>query len=339
MKKAALTTLKIVAPIGLFAYLLWNVPPEDYRAFWEQPKQWPLLVAAQTLALTAISISFVRWFLLVRTFGIPFRLIEALRLGFLGYMLNFVSFGSVGGDLFKAILVARDKPSLRPEAVASVLLDRAIGLLGLIILAWVSLLAIGNEQLSEVMRAIRWGAGVVVIGSAAGLGLMLFAGEWFDSWIALFKKVPLLGDSLWRMAKAVRQLRNHKAMFCFLVVLAVCVHSLLAITIFLISSGIYVEHPTLQEHLVVVPPGMAAGALPLAPGGLGVQETALSQLFEQLPSLPDRFSGILVASVYRIVTIFICGIGIILYWLSHGREFEFARRKVGVDSQAADQNA
>ena len=76
---------------------------------------------------------------------------------------------------------------------------------------------------------------------------------------------------------------------------------------------------------MVVPPGMAAGALPLAPGGLGVQEGALAGLFRQLPDLPRQFSAILVATVYRLITIAIAGIGVCFYMASHGREFKFVR--------------
>ncbi len=118
MKRAALIVIKLVLPAALFAFLLWRVPESDYKAFWERPKRWEFLALAQLTALSAITIGIVRWWGLVRAFGIPFHITEALRLGFLGYLLNFVSLGSVGGDLFKAILVAKDKPQARPEAVA-----------------------------------------------------------------------------------------------------------------------------------------------------------------------------------------------------------------------------
>ncbi len=63
----------------------------------------------------AVSLTFVRWYLLVRALGLHFRLLDAFRLGFLGYLFNFVSVGSVGGDLFKAIFIAREQPGAVPR--------------------------------------------------------------------------------------------------------------------------------------------------------------------------------------------------------------------------------
>lgn len=325
LKKFALTALKLIIPAGLFIYLLWSVPAGDYRAFWSQPKRWELLLGAQLLTLVAAITSILRWRLLVLAFDIPFTVREALRLGFLGYLLNFVSFGSVGGDVFKAILVARDRPEKRPEAVASVLLDRAIGLLGLLMLAWLMLVLFSNPAQSPLLTGIKRGAAVFTTVSLFCLAAAVFAGAWFDRLIDWGAGWSVVGQTLARMARAVRQLRSTPQVLLWMIGLAICVHSLLATTVYLISCGIYPQHPTLQQHLMVVPPGMAAGALPLAPGGIGVQEGALAGLFQQLPDLPPKFSAVLVATVYRLITITIAGIGIAFYLASHGREFKFVR--------------
>jgi uncharacterized membrane protein YbhN (UPF0104 family) len=323
LRRAGLAALKLGLPAALFAYLLYSVPAEDYETFWRQPKQWALLGAAQLLALVAIILSFLRWRIIVVAFGIPFTVREALRLGFLGYLLNFISIGSVGGDLFKAILVARDKPEKRPEAVASVLLDRAIGLLGLVILAWISLTWFASQPLSPLLSGVQRGAAVITCISLAGLVVALCAGQWFDRLIDTIHELPWAGEFVARMARAVRLLRGSPIALAGMLTMALLVHSLLALTVYLVSSGVYREHPSLREHLMIVPPGMAAGALPLAPGGIGVQEGALTGLFQQLADLPENFSGMLVATVYRLITIAISGVGLLYYWASHGREFRF----------------
>lgn len=320
----ALACLKLVLPLVLFAYLLWNVDQADYQAFLNQPKRWDLLLLAQLVALAAIVFSFVRWRLLVRAFDIPFTLTEAMRLGFLGYLLNFISFGSIGGDFFKAILVAKGKPEKRPEAVASVLVDRAFGLLGLVVLAWFSLAWVG-EPLSPLLIGIRRTAGLVALASIFALLFAVYAGRWFDRLVDWLEQLPLVGTALARMTRAVRLLRFSPGTIPLLLAMAICIHAMLTVTVYLVSHGVYSEAPSLQEHLMVIPPGMAAGTLPLAPGGIGVQEGAIAGMFRQLPDLPESFQGIIVATVYRLITIAIAGIGAAYYFASHGREFKLAQ--------------
>ena len=314
MKQAAFLFLKVAIPLALFAYLLWRVDPEHYRVFWEQPKRWDLLALAIASAFLAIIVGILRWRRLVIAFQIPFTPTEALRLGFLGYLLNFVSFGSVGGDLFKAILVAKDKPQRRPEAVASVLLDRAIGLLGLILLASLSLIAFSGSGLPAPLVVIRdWSTGIAAA-SIIALLTAIYAGAWFDRLIDWGSGLPIAGETLARMARALRLLRHQHMTLLSVIVASVVVHGLLSFSVYLISCGAYTEHPSLADHLKVVPPALAAGALPLAPGGLGYQEAALAKLFEMLPDMPVGYSGMLVATIYRLVTIVIAGFGLPFYW-------------------------
>jgi uncharacterized protein (TIRG00374 family) len=299
-------------------------------AFWQQPKRWDYLVLAQVLVVLATVIGILRWRLLVLYLDIPFTTAEAMRLGFVGYLMNFVSLGSVGGDLFKAILAARNKPSKKPEAVASVLLDRAIGLLGLIMLAWLSILFFIDYRAPKLIVTIGQAAGTATTVCFLGLLIAVYSGPWLDRWIERFEeRVPVLGPLLARMARSVRLLRQHSAGIPALIASSLLVHVLLTLSVCLISWGIYPEAPTLQEHFVIVPPAMAAGAIPLAPGGLGIQEGAIVGLFRVLPGLPATFSAVLVATVFRLMTLSCAGIGVAYIVASHGRELQYMRKAAG----------
>ena len=105
-KKTLLTIAKFVIPIAIIAFLFMNISPEKWEKLRSQPKNYPLLATALLVALGSISISFSRWCLLVRCQGIELTIVEAFRLGAIGFLLSFVSAGSVGGDVFKAIFLA-----------------------------------------------------------------------------------------------------------------------------------------------------------------------------------------------------------------------------------------
>ena len=112
MKKFLILLLKIGIPIAILAYLFWDASNDDaFGALKVQYDKfgfdWGLLIAAWACCAAAVLTTLVRWYYLVRALEMPFTLREALRVGLMGYLLNFAPMGIVGGDLLKAIMLAR----------------------------------------------------------------------------------------------------------------------------------------------------------------------------------------------------------------------------------------
>ena len=129
LAKLAVKLLQWGLVLAIVAYLVRDIYRNDsFPKLWNEPKQWHLLAAALAVTLVAVTLTIVRWHWLMRAHDLPLRLRDALRLGFLGFLLNFISLGAVGGDLFKAIFAARECHGRRTEAVATVILDRLIEL-------------------------------------------------------------------------------------------------------------------------------------------------------------------------------------------------------------------
>src|SRR4029077_18678965 len=80
---------------------------------------------------TSLTITLLRWYVLVRAQDLPFTVPAALRIGLIGFFFNTFLPGSVGGDIIKAAALAREQ-SRRTVAVATVIMDRVIALWGLI---------------------------------------------------------------------------------------------------------------------------------------------------------------------------------------------------------------
>src|SRR4029077_15359906 len=104
------------------------------------PKNWNYALLAFALIGGSTLITFGRWYLLVRAQQFPFRLRDAIRYGFVGLVTNYIAPGSAGGDLFKAVLLARNQTSRRYAAFATVILDRILGLLALFLVGVVATL-------------------------------------------------------------------------------------------------------------------------------------------------------------------------------------------------------
>ncbi|MBC8351826.1 MAG: flippase-like domain-containing protein [Planctomycetes bacterium] len=317
MKKTVITLLKILLPLAIIVWLLASIAPGDLQGLRDRPKDWGTLGLAFVVATLAVSITFVRWYVLVRTLQIPFRLRDAFRLGFLGFLLNFVGVGSVGGDLFKAVFIAREQSSRRAEAVATVVVDRMIGLYALLLVTSAAILFGSVSKSTAALTAICNATLFATAVGAVGIMLVLVPGFTRGSLSEFLTGLPKVGPTIGRLIESVRMFRNRYDVMAVILLMSMGVHALLAFSIFLIARGLFGQTPTLGEHLIIVPLSNVAGAIPFMPGGLGTFEFAMEKLYEYVPTAgPGEVIGVLVALSYRIVTIAIAAIGVVFYWTS-----------------------
>jgi len=307
--------LKIAIPLGIIVWLLTNVEPAQLQALRDRPKNWILLATAFGLSFLAICITFLRWYLLVRAINLPFRLRDAFRLGFLGYLLNFVSVGAVGGDLFKAFFIAREQPGRRAEAVATVVVDRMIGLYALLL---VTSAAIFFADIPNPTPALTTICTMTYCATAlGGIGVMMlmipgFTRGSLSTWLS---RLPRIGGLIEQLITSVRIYRDKRLVMSAILGMSMGVHSLFATALYLIATALFDTSPSLPDHLIIVPLSMVAGALPFTPAGLGTFEYAMGELYSYVPAAgPGDAVGLLVAMAFRIVTIVIAAIGVVVYW-------------------------
>lgn len=324
MKKLIINLLKFGVSFGIIAYLVVQARGnEAFATLHEQPKHWSLLVAAWALILAGLMLTMVRWHLLVRALELPFRLKDAFRLGFLGYLLNFVSLGSVGGDLFKAIFIAHEHRGRRPEAVATVVVDRVIGLYSMFLVATAAIVA--NQLWHASVPEVRVISRVTIFGAAVGaIGIVMLLVPGFTSGALseFLTGLPKVGHVIGKLIGAVRMYRRRPGVLLVALLMSVVVHSMTTIGIYLIARGLPGETPSIGQHFLVVPLALVASALPLPLMGLGAFEAVIEFLYQNLPSpvAVGTGTGLIVALGYRVVTIVNATIGACYY--------AFSRREV-----------
>jgi glycosyltransferase 2 family protein len=272
--------------------------------------------------LVALVISVCRWWLLLQPLQSGLSLSEALRLGFQGMILSQFTFGSVGGDLYRAVAVGRGRPGRRLELMASVLIDRGIGLVGLLSVAtagpWLMRLLAGQPVVSGQLPLV---SGLAATGAVIGiLGLVVLVAiggglpQTVARRVAQSRLAPVL-PWLERLDAAARLFRGEWRLVAAAWGISVCSFALLSPSAYLISASMYAQLPTLAEHLLVIPVGLGAGTLPLTPGGVGVQEMALGGLFNELGEPPAGFSGLLVGIAFRLLQYLLLGVFALKYFL------------------------
>lgn len=313
--KHLLTALKVVAPIVIVGWLLSRIKPDDWAALRERDKDWWRLTGALVAAATAVSITFVRWYLLVRALDLKFRLFDAFRLGFRGFLLQFVSMGSVGGDLFKAVFIAVEQPGRRTESVATVVVDRVVGMFGLLVLASTAILLNGFPDDAKLLLLCRVTLGCTAI-ATAGLVVVMWPGFATSPLWETLTRIPRVGGLIQKLVGALAVYGRARLAIFVAIGTAVFSHGLFAVAIYLLASGLYDSAPTLASHFVIGPLALTANAIPLMPAGLGQMELAMDFLYgvQQVSDDGGRVSGVTIAIAYRMVTILVALMGVPAYW-------------------------
>lgn len=323
MKKILVNLLKYGISIGIIVWLVNDVRTDDPEAFSslrEQPKNWSFLMAAWVLCTLGAAVAIVRWYFLVRALGLRFTMTNAFRLGALGYLLNFVSVGSVGGDLFKAVFIAREQPGRRTQAVATVAIDRMIGLYVLFVVASTGILLNGlvsGAQVGDRIIEVSW---LTLAGAVAGTaiaGAMLAPGFSEGQLARFLTRTPKIGGAIESLFDAVRLYRREIPILVLAALLSVAVHGFFVLGIFSIARGLPGLDPTLGQHFVVVPMSMLTGILPLPMAGLGAFEYVMDFYYQKVTSTGVTVGqGLMVALAFRAITVMIAAVGLCYYLVS-----------------------
>lgn len=321
---------KMALAAAILGFLAYRVQQnQGFTRLLNEPKNWGLLAAALVCTLLSITLSFVRWHVLVNALGLSFRLVDALRLGALGFALNFVSLGSVGGDLFKAIFLAKEFPGRRTEAVTTVMVDRLLGLLMMLVLASAAILmADWRDAPPEIALLCRMILLATVVGFA-GVGALLFlpllTDERIRGWVGA---IPLVGGIGAKLIGAVEAYRDQKSRLCLAAGISLIVDLLFVTSFYLVAIGLPVHAPTFAQHLLIVPVANMAGAIPATPSGLGTLEAAADALYQAVPGNSGIVAGdgTLVALAHRVTMIAVAMIGMV-YYVSQRAELQGVLRE------------
>lgn len=276
---------------------------------------WSWVAAAIGFRFLALMLGCLRWWLLVRAQDIPVSLRDATRMGALGNLFNLIVPGTVGGDLTKAVLIAREQPHAKTIVTATVILDRVLGLLCLLILGFGASLVESSLWLrAELAPALLLLAGGTVAGGI-GLGLVLHPAVIRLSGIQACTRLPKVGGIVTQLLRAVELYQARKLVFVPTVLLCLIVHASNVATYFCCATALMLtaDAPNFSTHLVIVPVAeVAASVLPL-PGGIGAREGALQMLYvatgSSLNLTSAKQAGFYTAVGYSLVSVVVALLG------------------------------
>ena len=251
----------------------------------------------------SLLISYVRWCMLLRVIEPGFKLRDTMLLGCIGFVFGMVIPGPVGGDFIKAAYLVRMQIK-RTQAIASMLIDRIVGLLGLFSLAaGAGVLAWGVAS-PDVRKLI------VAAWVALGLGVLLLTAIFGN---VLHRFFPRSGGSghgrlFLIMSELEAMSTTYRLRLDVVLVslgLSLLGHALSVLAFFVMGTMLFPTGitTTLAQHYLMVPLTLFSTIVPLPFGALGLSEGIGDQLFK----LVGHPSGALSMMGFRVLT-YGCGL-------------------------------
>lgn len=324
MKKLLVNLFKVAISLLIIWYVFRQVRsnnPDVFRDLIQQPKDWPLLGIAWMLVISAVFLTFVRWYLLVRALDLPFRLRDAFRLGFLGYLFNFISLGAVGGDLFKAVFIAREQPQRKTAAVTTIFVDRLLGFVGLLFLASLALSFVDMSALDPTIQFWARCTLLCTAGAAVVLLLLLFQIAKEGAIVERLCRIPKVGGLFQRIYEAASAYRQCRGVLLLAVGLTMLLHALNVVAFYFMARGLPGEAPSLAIHFFFVPLGLVSMTIPLPGEALGAFELTMEYLYLNAGAATIVGQGLLIALTYRVMRVLVAVVGVGFY-LSGRRQVE-----------------
>jgi glycosyltransferase 2 family protein len=317
MKKTLTNVLKFGFSAGIIGFLIFTDRLNFDRLFLF--KDTPLLLLSIFLGLLVFIIpaAAFRWWLLLRASGNRLSFYHAYSLTWIGNFFNITLPGAVTGDLIKGYYIVKvGEGEGKTAPLMTLLIDRVIGLFGLIIMAFVAL--IFNWQLIFANPRMQPLALFIIILFVIILffyTLILFPfRKGHDPFIKLIDFLPKSGFFL-KIYTSFKNYQYHWKTLAGTLLISIAIQCLCALLFFQIGRMIGITEINLMTQMFIMPIGLMTMAIPLAPGGIGVGHVA----FETLYLLMGVQGGADVFNLYFVIQFAVYLMGGIVYFM-HDRK-------------------
>lgn len=240
-----------------------------------------------------------------------------VQITWIGQFFSSVLPGSVSGDLVKILYVQKYEPNFSKKFLfASILIDRVMGLSGLILLVGCSSILFSGHILENapamkpLLEINYLLAGLVIF----AVLLFFFCHNQVRNIFVFMEKKMLSG--LWqKVINLWDDLVSIKSQLLKACLLSILVQFVGVVTFWVLIQPFVEGHMDFVQALAFIPIGLMTLALPVAPSGLGVGHAIFQKLFE--------FSGInngaSLFNLYFVVTLVVNVLGVFPYLMSKGK--------------------
>lgn len=314
LKTIFINALKI-AIAGALIYWLVTSGKLDFKLLAKlQDHPWAVASAILLSILNFTLVSY-RWETILRARAqVTLPISGLLKITWIGNFFSAVLPGSVSGDLVKMLYVQKfDRSFSKKFIFASILIDRIMGLTGLILLVGMSSIIFGSKisenapGMEPLLKINYLLMGTVILAFSVfyflnGIVRSILVTMESMALSSLFKRIISLWDDLVliksKMVKAAA--------------LSILVQFIAVVLFWALIAPFVGDGMNFTQALAFIPIGLMCLALPIAPSGLGVGHAIFQKLFE----LSGIANGASLFNLYFVVTLVVNIFGVIPYLLT-----------------------
>ena len=274
--KKLLTAARVVIGVGLVVFLFWALDIQEIIGNIRGIDGRYLLYAAVPYLLFII-LSAWRWQVLLdfKKFGIRFW--DTLRIYFISLFFNNLLPTTVGGDMMRVAYTMKER---RADALATVLVDRILGFVGLFIFALFAVLYLLVERNeTEFLPFMVIGLSVVIV-----ITYVFFSERAYSFISPAIRKMKVLkiGERINRLHEAGTEFGGAWGVISLCVAHSILIQATLAVAPFFVLLGMGHSEVGLISFFIYVPIINVISMIPVSLNGLGVRENSYVILFSRV---------------------------------------------------------
>lgn len=302
MKKHILSVIQVLVTVGILFWIFHDPHKraQMIEALQNADQRW--IVAGILLYGIIEILAAFRWHLLLRVQQIRLSFSRVCALLMIGIFFNQFMPGGTGGDVVKIFYLLKETPGKKAQAVLAALIDRLVGLFGLIVIASL-IVYFRYDWLTkfEITRNLTWSLMVVL---AASLGGIAFS--FAITGLGLVEKLPQrmpFRDKLVELSIAYNLYARAWKTSLLSIFISLGIHIASFLVFYAAARSLRATIP-FGDFIAVMPIISTLASLPISVGGTGVREGLFQALLSALCGIREADA----------VVISLTGFVMILFW-------------------------
>lgn len=239
----------------------------------------PHLILVLMMVALDRGVMIFRWILLLRASGIRIAARDATRLFLVSSFVGSFLPAGIGADAARAYGLARENTT-GSEALASVAVDRLLGVASLVLMAIIGVIAWTPEDPGD------WRIPVAIVVALLACVAVFWANDWLRLIIPARRHEGFVTRRLLRLTDAVGRYRDRRGVLVHVLVWSIIVQVLRITQAYILALGLGLTVP-FTYFLLFMPLGLLLLLLPISISGFGAPQAGIVWLLRPM-GVPDR---------------------------------------------------